>query len=92
MVTVVGLVGGTIVVVALSKDKDVLSATEGILEDGSGTEVDIRVVTGSLVGGRTIKVPDTEVTDVLDGLCDRLGTSRISQSSLDEAPIMIGRH
>lgn len=39
--TEVGLVRGAIVVVALGEDKDVVTATEGILEDGSGAEVDI---------------------------------------------------
>ena len=49
MVTVVGPVGRAIVVVALGEDEDVVAATEGVLEDGSRTKVDIGVTTGGLV-------------------------------------------
>jgi hypothetical protein len=66
VVTIVGPVGGTVVVVGLSQDEDVVTTTEGISEDGSGTEVDVGVVAWGLVGGRTVEVPDTEVTNVLD--------------------------
>ena len=72
VVAVVGPVGSAIVVVALGKDKDVVTTTEGILEDGSGTEVDVRVVARSLVGGGTVKVPDTEVVNGGDLLGDGL--------------------
>jgi hypothetical protein len=34
--TEVGLVGGAVVVVALAEDEDVLTATEGVLEDADG--------------------------------------------------------
>lgn len=57
-------VGSTVVVVGLCKDKDVVTATEGVLEDRRGTEVDIGVAAGSLIGGGAIKVPDAELTDV----------------------------
>jgi hypothetical protein len=72
MVAVVGPVGGAIVVVGLCKDEDVVTATEGILEDRGGTKVDIGVVSGSLVGGGAIEVPDTELADVGDLLGDGL--------------------
>jgi hypothetical protein len=49
-VTIICLVGGAVVVVGLGHDDDVVAAPEGILEDGCGTEVDIRVMTRSLVG------------------------------------------
>ena len=39
MVAEVGPVGSAIVVVALGEDKDVVTAAEGVLEDGSSTEV-----------------------------------------------------
>ena len=67
LVSVVGLVGGTVVVVALGKDNDVVTATEGVGVVSGGTEVDIRVAAGSLVGGGTVKVPFLEVLERLDG-------------------------
>ena len=45
----VGFIGCAIVVVGLSHNDDVLSSTEGVLEDGSWAEVDIGVVTRGLV-------------------------------------------
>jgi hypothetical protein len=36
MVTMVGLVGSAIVVVTLGEDEDIITTTEGVLEDGSG--------------------------------------------------------
>lgn len=72
MVAVVGPVGGAVVVVGLGEDQDVGSTAEGVLEDGGGPEVDVRVVTGSLVGGGTVKVPDAELADVGDGLAEGL--------------------
>lgn len=64
MITIVGLVRGTVVVVALCKDENVVAASEGVFEDGSGTQIDIGVVTGGLIGGGTIEVPDTELADI----------------------------
>ena len=49
VVTEVGAVRSAIVVVALCENKDVVAATEGVLEDGSRTKVDIGVTTGGLV-------------------------------------------
>jgi hypothetical protein len=72
VIAVVGPVRGTIVVIGLSHDKDVVSASEGVLEDGSGAKVDIRVVTGSLVGGGAIEVPDAEILNLGDLLVDSL--------------------
>ena len=73
MVAVVGPVGGAIVVVCLGENEDVVTAAEGVLEDGSGTEVDIGVVTRSLVGGGTVKVPNTKLRDIGGGFCQSLG-------------------
>lgn len=78
MVAVVGAVRGAVVVVALGENEDVLTATERILEDGSGTEVDVRVAPGGLVGRGTVKVPDTEVVDA----GDLLGHGLLHRSSL----------
>jgi hypothetical protein len=64
VVTVIGAVRGTIVVVGLCKDEDVVTATEGIFEDGGGAEVDVGVMTWGLVGGRTVEIPYTELTNV----------------------------
>ena len=74
MVAVVGPVGGTVVVVALGENEDVVAATEGVLEDGGRAEVDIRVIAGGLVGGGTIEVPDAEGANVRDLLVDGLET------------------
>lgn len=72
MVAVVGPVGGTVVVVALGENEDVVTATEGVLEDGGRAEVDIRVIAGGLVGGGTIEVPDAEGANVRNLLVDGL--------------------
>ena len=47
--TVVRLVGGTVVVVRLSHNEDVITATGWVLEDGSSPKVDIGVGTIRLV-------------------------------------------
>lgn len=60
----IGLVGGTIVVIGLSEDEDIVATAERVLEDSSGTEIDIGVVARSLVGGRTVKVPNPQFGDV----------------------------
>lgn len=49
--TIVSLVRGTVIVVALGKDENVVAASEWVLEDGSGTQVDVGVITRGLVGG-----------------------------------------
>lgn len=59
VVAVIGLVGSTIVVIALGEDKDVVTTTEGVFEDGSGPQVDIRVATRSLVSGGSVEIPDS---------------------------------
>ena len=69
---VVGLVGRAIVVVRFRKNKDVVAAAEGILKDGAGAKVDIRVIAWSLIGGRAIEVPGSELADV----CDLVGDGR----------------
>lgn len=63
VVTEVGPVGSAIVVVALRKDEDVVTAAEGVFENRGGAEVDIRVSSGGLVGGGTVKVPNPELID-----------------------------
>ena len=72
VVTVVGPVGRTIVVVTFCKNKDVVTAAEGILEDGARTKVYIGVMARSLVGRRAIEVPDSKLTNVCHLLVDGL--------------------
>ena len=61
LMTEVELVGGAIGVPALGENDDVGGTTEGIRVDGTRAEVDVRVVTRSLVCGGTVKVPDGKV-------------------------------
>lgn len=70
--TVVGPVWSAVTVVSLRKNKDVVAATEGILEDRSRAEIDIGVIPGRLIGRGSIKVPDAELTNVGDLLGDSL--------------------
>lgn len=72
MVAVVGLVGSAVVVIALSKDDDVIATAEWILEDGGRPQVDVGVTTGSLVGRRAIEIPDSQLTDIGDFFIDGL--------------------
>jgi len=60
-VAVVVLIGRAIVVPALSEDKDVGRAKEGIGEDGDRLQVDIGVFTRGLTGRGTVEVPGGEV-------------------------------
>ena len=64
--TVVCLVGGSIVVVGLSHDENVVTATEGVLEYPGWTQVDIGIMTVGLVGRRAVEIPLTEAADVGD--------------------------
>ena len=72
VVAVVGLVGSAVVVVTLGEDENVVTTTEGVLEDSSGPQVDVGVAAGSLIGGRTIEIPNTQLTDVGDFLVNGL--------------------
>lgn len=67
VVSVVGLVGSTIIVVTFAQDDDVVTSSDRVLVVGYRSEVDVRVVTWSLVGGGTVKVPFLEFLDGLDG-------------------------
>jgi len=51
MVAVVGSVRRSVIVVGLGEDENVVTAAERVLEDGSRSKVDVRVVAGSLVCG-----------------------------------------
>lgn len=75
-VTVVVFVGGAIGVPALSQDQDVRDTSHGVRVDGDRSEIDITVVTGSLIGRRTVEVPDGEILGldvaILGNRCDGL--------------------
>jgi len=63
------LVGGAIGVVGFAENKLVVALAEGISKDSDGLQDDIRVVAGSLLGGRAIKVPLGKVRNgVGDGI------------------------
>lgn len=63
LVSVVELVGGSVVVPALGQNNNVVASSERIGVDGGGSEIDIRVVAGSLICGGAVKVPLGEVFD-----------------------------
>jgi hypothetical protein len=67
-VTVVELVGASIGIPGLAEDEDVVTLAEGVGVVSDGAKVDIGVVTGSLVGGGTVKVPFGELINTCDGL------------------------
>ena len=48
--TEVGLVRSAVIVVSFSEDKDIFATTEGVFKDGGWTEVNVGVMTWSLVG------------------------------------------
>ena len=50
-----------LVVKGLTKDKFVITETEGITVDGNWLQEDIRISTFGLFSGRSIKVPDREL-------------------------------
>lgn len=64
IVTEVVGVGLAIRHVGLADDEDVVTQTEGVGVEGSGAEVDVRVVTGSLTGGGTVEIPFWEFRNV----------------------------
>jgi len=81
--TVVGSIWGAIVVVSFCKHKDVVPTTERVLEDGSRTEIYVRVMSGGLVCGRTIEVPYTEGANIgnllVHGLMGSVGKKNVGQ-------------
>lgn len=54
---VVVFVGGAVGVPGFAEDEDVVAQAEGVRVDGTGSEVDVRVVARSLTGRRAVKVP-----------------------------------
>jgi hypothetical protein len=70
---VVRSVRRAIAVVRLGEHKNVVTAPEGVLEDGGGAEVDVGVVARGLIRRGTVKIPDTELADVGNFLIRSLG-------------------
>ena len=58
LMAMVVLVGSAIGIPGLGQDQNVGRSSERVGEDGDGLQVDIGVLTRSLVGGGTVKVPD----------------------------------
>jgi hypothetical protein len=83
MMAIVGPVWSSVVVIALCEDEDVGATAEGIAEDGSRTKIDVRVASWGLIGGRTVEIPDTEVTDILYFLCDCSGLAAKSAVTIN---------
>ena len=47
--------------VAVAHHEDVVSSAEGVLEDGSGNQIDLRIMTRCLTSGGAVVVPVGEV-------------------------------
>jgi hypothetical protein len=86
--TIVSLVRGTVIVVALGKDENVVTASEGVFEDGSGTKIDIGVFTGGLIGGGTVEVPDTKLANISNFLAH--GRSLVTKPTVTVNPDVFG--
>jgi hypothetical protein len=68
LMAVVELVRAAIRVPRLAKDKNVFTPAEWVREERDRADVDVRVVTRGLAGGRPVKVPLWELVDGLDSL------------------------
>ena len=79
---VVVLVGGAVGIPALGEDDDVGGAAERIGVDGAGAQVDVGVVTRSLLGGGTVEVPDRKVGGLPVLLVERLNRECQSWSAM----------
>lgn len=90
LVSVVELVGGSIVVPALGQHNDVVASSERIGVDGGGSEIDIRVVAGRLFCGGSVKVPLGEILDGFGLLAQSLALG--SDVELGVNPDVLGKH
>jgi hypothetical protein len=68
LMAVVELVRAAIRIPGLAKDKNVVTSAEWVREERDRADVDVRVVTRGLAGGRAVKVPFWELVDGLDSL------------------------
>ena len=65
-------VGSAIAIVGSSENEDIVTTTEGILENGHGTKRNIGIMARGLVGGGAIEVPVREFCHIIDLLWERL--------------------
>jgi hypothetical protein len=70
--TEVCLVGSAVAVIGSREDENVVTTTERISVERDRTQINIRVVARSLVGGGTIKVPVGELAQVGNFVSDGL--------------------
>lgn len=64
--SVVELVGGSVVIPGFAHDEDVVTTTERIGEDGNRAEVDVRVIAGSLTARGAVEIPFGKLLVALD--------------------------
>jgi len=69
------LVGGVLPHVGLTKDKDVVSLSEGVTVVGDRLEVNLTVLSGGHVARRSIKVPHRKVSQGLNFLVESAALS-----------------
>jgi len=75
--------GGTVGEVTSTKDHDVVSTSERVGEDSTRPQEDIGIVSRSLLGGRTIKVPLLQFLDIGDLSRKSHGLASHSTGSID---------
>jgi len=80
-VTEVGPIRSAVVIVGGSEDDDVVTTAERILVERDRTKINVRVMAGSLVGGRAIEVPVGELAEFGNLLSDRLDGDNEFQTS-----------
>ncbi len=72
LVAVVELVGRAIGIPAFAEHEDVGLQSEGIGEDGNGSQIDVGIVARGLTGRRAIKVPLGQIVQALGRAFQRL--------------------
>jgi len=75
--------GSSIGEVTSTENEDVIPTPEGITEDRDGPQENIGIVSRSLLGGRTIKVPLLQLGDLGDLLAKSHGLASKSTGSID---------
>jgi hypothetical protein len=77
--TVVCLIGSAVAIVGGSENDNVVTTAERILVDCDWTKKNVRVMTGGLIGGRTIEIPVGELAQVGDLLLEGLNGDNVFQ-------------
>jgi len=73
IMTEICLIGSAVAVVGGSENENVVTTAERVLVECDWTKQNIRIMTGGLVGGRTIEVPVWELAQVGDLMGDGFG-------------------